>query len=130
MAVLILCAFLGSALVVLAVRRALPIAIAGTTGWAAHHTTHDPLTACAATLAALALSSVLFDRAALSENTLIRCMTRGVEIAGGIFLAALLAWSIAQVLDADQTLTQSALVSLSAAILGVLVVASRYRITT
>jgi hypothetical protein len=130
MAVLILCAFMGSALVVLAVRRALPIAIACTAGWATHHITHDPLTACATALAAFMISSTLLDRAASSQGLFVRWMARGVELAGGMLLAVCLAWSIAQALGTDQTLTQIALVSLSAAILGVLVVVSRYRTAT
>ncbi len=115
---------------VLAVRRALPIAIACTTGWAVYQTTRDPLTACASALAAFAPCSTVFDRAALSDHTLIRWMTRGVELAGGLLLAVCLASSIAQVLGADQTLMHSASIFLCTAILGVLAVASRYRTAT
>lgn len=130
MAILILCAFLGSALVLLALRRALPLAIAGATGWAAYQTTHDPLAACATALATFMISSTLLDRAALSQGLFVRWMARGIELAVGVLLATTLAWSIARTFSADQTVMQIALVSLSAAILGVLVVTSRYRTAT
>ena len=126
MAVLILCAFLGSALLVLTIRRALPIALACAIGWLAYHLSYDLLTACAIALAALVLSCALLDRAALSERLSLRWPIRGAELAGGILIAEFLAVSFARTFARADAVSDLAPVLISAGILSVLAVASRY----
>jgi hypothetical protein len=127
MAALLLIACLSVALMALAVRRALPIAIACVVLWATQQAGYDPLTACLAAAAMFAVGSMVFDRAAMSEQIPVRLVIRGLECLAGAAVAVFFAWSIAHAFGSAETTTQPALLGISAAILGGLITASRYR---
>lgn len=128
MAALLLIACLSLALMALAVQRALPIAVACVVFWATQGFVHDVLTACLAGVAALALGSALFDRATMSSHAAVRFSVRGIECLAGAFAAVVFAWSFARAFGGSETVAQPAVLLISAAILGGLIVTSRYRI--
>jgi hypothetical protein len=69
-------------MLVLAVRRALPTALVGSTGWITHQIAHNLLTTCAMALAATALSSAVLDRGSWRS-----ICTRAELLAAGILVA-------------------------------------------
>ncbi len=111
----------------LAVQRALPIAITRAARWAAKHTTRDPLTACAAAITMLALFSLLLDRAVLSQRFLVGWIVRASKLAVGSLLAALLSWTLARTFGGGETIAQPTLLLISAGVLAGFAVATRYR---
>jgi hypothetical protein len=127
MAVLILIACLSLALMALAMRRALPIAAGATLGWIAFQTAYDPLAACVAGITMITVCSACLDNAALSHRTLVRLSVRILECIAGALVAVLFAWWIACGLDGAGTIASSALLLISAAILGGLITMSRYQ---
>ncbi len=129
MVTLLLIACLSVALMGLAVRRALPIAIACLFFWATQQAGYDLLTACLAAAAMFAVSSMLFDRAAMSVHSIMRFSVRAVECAAGAIVAVFLASTVASGIDNATTMTSAAVLTISAALLGGLITALRYRTT-
>lgn len=127
MAALLLIACLSLALMALAVRRALPIAIACLVFWATQQAGHDLLTARLAAAAMFAVCSMLFDRAAMSVQPIMRFSFRTIECFAGALVAAFFAWSFARAFRGAEMTMQPALLGISAAMLGGLITASRYR---
>lgn len=128
MAALLLIACLSLALMALAVRRALPIAAACIAFWAAQAFVHDLLTAFLAGVAAFALYSVLFDRAAMSVHPIMRFSFRAIECFAGVAVAVFFAWSFARSFGGTAAMTGPPIMMISAALLGGLITTSRYRV--
>ena len=128
MAALLLIACLSVALMALAVRRALPIAIASIVLWATQRAGHDLLTVCMAAAAVFTLCTMLFDRAAMSARVALRCSVRGLECFAGALVAVFFAWSFARSFGSAATMTGQPIMMISAALLGGLITASRYRV--
>lgn len=127
MAALLLIACLSLALIALAMRRALPIAFGAATAWPALQAMHDPLAACMIAIAMFGLCSTLIDQAALSHRAALRFSVRAVECGAGAIVAAYCAWTIARGFDGAGTMTSAPALIISAALLGGLITASRYR---
>lgn len=127
MAALLLFACLSVALMALAVRRALPIAIACLVFWATEQAGYDLLTACLAAAATFAVYSMLFDCAAMSVQPIMRFSFRAIECFAGAAAAVFFAWSIAHAFGGAETMAQPALLLVTAALLGGIIVTSRYR---
>lgn len=129
MAALLLIACLSLALMAFAVRRALPIAFGAATAWLALQAMHDPPAACMIGIVMLALCSTLLDHAALSHQAALRFSVRAVECGAGAIVAAFFSWTILRGFDGAETMNSAVLLALSAAMLGGLITASRYRTT-
>lgn len=127
MAALLLIACLSLALMALIMRRALPIAFGTVPAWLALQAQHDPLAACMIGIAMLALCSTFLDHAALSHRASLRTSIRAVECIAGAVTAAFFAWTVARGFDSATTITSAAILIISAALLGGLITASRYR---
>lgn len=124
----ILFAFVAFALSVLFVRRAVPLVTAGVAAWAAWTFAHDPLATGLAGLAALLVASWAMDNAAMSESRPLRLIARGVEFTAGIAVAVFLAWSVARGFREEElTPEQLAVICISGGVIGVALVAARYR---
>lgn len=127
MAAFILIACLSIALIALAVRRVLPIAITCFVFWNTQHAGNDLLTTCIAAAAVFALCTMLFDSAAMSAFAVLRFSVRGLEGLAGALVAVFFAWSFAHTFDVTEAMMRPALLAISAALLGGLITVSRYR---
>jgi len=75
-----------------------------------------------------ALCSVLFDRASMSAHGALRFSVRGLECFAGALVAVFFAWSFARSFGGAAAMTGPPIMMISAALLGGLITASRYRV--
>lgn len=127
MAAPLLIACLSVALMALAMRRALPIAIACLVFWATQQAGYDLLTACMAAVAAFTLCSQLFDHASMSSHSALRFSVRGLECFAGATVAVFFVFSFARSFGGAKAMTGPPIMMISAALLGGIIVTSRYR---